>query len=105
MRRKIRAIVKKPGEPVGHKITLDNELGAFQRLVDGPIETVTFLRGVVAIVNEEGKIRGLKPNIRIMGEQITGTVVVVGVWGEDFDDCPLNLQTWRMFLEDWGNET
>jgi len=104
MRRKIRAIVKKPGEPIGHKITLDNNLRAFQEVVGGPIETVTFLQGVVVIVNEEGKLKDLPENFRMMGETIKGPAIVVGVYNDNFSNCPLNLVTWGLFLKDWGNE-
>ena len=105
MRRKIRAIVKKPGEPIGHKITLDNNLRAFQEVVGGPIETVTFLQGVTVIRNGEGRNRDLPENFRMMSETIHGAVAVVGVYGENFTNCPLNMETWKLILQTWGNET
>lgn len=105
MKKKIRAIVKRPTEPIGHMITLDNTLETYQKIVGGNIETVTFLRGVRLICNEEGKLRGLPANIRMMGDVIAGACVVVGVAGEDFCDCPIDLETWKLFLKEWGNET
>lgn len=104
MKRKIRAIVKRPCEPWGHKITLDNDLKTFQKIVGGYIETVTFLDGVTVICNEEGKLRGLPANFHMLGDTICGTAIVVGVRGEDFTNCPLNMETWKLFLKEWGNE-
>jgi hypothetical protein len=40
----------------------------------------------------------------LYGENIVGPVVIVGVDGEDCCDCPLDLETWKLFLKEWGNE-
>lgn len=34
---------------------------------------------------------------------ITGTVVIVGEENGEFVDCPLDFQTWKQLLKDWGN--
>lgn len=34
---------------------------------------------------------------------IVGDVVVVGVDGEEFTDCPLDFSTWKWLLKEWGN--
>lgn len=104
MKKKIRCIVKRPNEPVGHFVTLDNKLEVFQKIIGGYIECVRFLREVTLICNEEGKIHGLPHNIRMMGDTIAGPCIIVGVDEEDFTDCPLSMEGWKLFLKGWGNE-
>lgn len=101
---KIRAIIKRPDEPVGHVTHISNTLKSFQKVVDGPIETVFISSNVVMLVNEEGKIRGLQPNFwigTIIRELIVGTVCLVGTDGDEFVDCPMELETWKRLLNNW----
>lgn len=106
---KIRAIVKRPDEKYGHVTNISNTLKNFQRIVDGPIETIGIMGNAVIICNEEGKIRGLEKNFimkyRSVGlfDVICGEVAIVGVDGEDFCDCPLELSAWKVLLKKWGN--
>ena len=90
----IRAIIKRPGE-AAFEAQIANELETMQRWVQGYIEAVTLSTGpkVVLICNEEGRIVGLTPNCRINGEMILGTILLVGVKGEEFADCPYRLKT------------
>ena len=104
MKKKIRCIVKRPNEPIGHFVTLDNRLEVFQKIVGGYIEAVTFLHGATCICNEEGKLKNLPHNFTLYGENIVGPVVIVGVDGEDCCDCPIDIDTWKLFLKEWGNE-
>ena len=84
---KINVIYKEPlKDPEVRKI--DNELDVFQQLVQGFIETVPVLPGVVAIVNDFGKLNGQKYNFWINGDCIFGPAVFVGVDGEDFASVP-----------------
>ena len=101
---KIKVIVKRPDEPVGHFEEVENTLASFQKIVDGHIETVGLPEGAVLICNEEGKLNMLQPNINIPTDSVVGTVVVVGRDGEDFGDCPYLLATWRAWLARWGNK-
>lgn len=109
MAEKIRAIVKRPDEKYGHVTNISNTLKNFQRTVEGPIETISIGKDVVVICNEEGKLLGLEENMKIrwrkalLPEIIVGTVVIVGVDGEDFCDCPLELLDWKELLKKWGN--
>lgn len=76
-------------------INIDNTLEALQRAVDGYIEAITLVPNkAVMIVNEEGKLRRMYPNIlasAIAGTQIVGTALIVGVDGEEFTDIPLEV--------------
>lgn len=89
----IKVIIKRPGE-AAFEASVANELETLQRWVQGYIETVTLSTGptVVLICNEEGRIVGLTPNCRINGEMILGTILLVGVKGEEFADCPYSLR-------------
>ena len=105
MRDRIRAIIKRPDELVGHGTWIRNELRAFQSTVDGPIETIPCGDAVI-ICNEEGKIRDLPLNFRyvnVMPDMVRGTVIVCGVNGDGFADIPFGLATWRSYMRQWGN--
>lgn len=71
---KIKVLVKKPGKLPEIK-WLDNNLKTLQETVGGYIETVTLENGLLLICNEDGKLQGLPPNIRIGGDVIVGTVI------------------------------
>lgn len=107
MGEKIRAIVKRPDEPYGHVTHISNTLKNFQRIVDGPIETVPLTDNTVIICNEEGKIRNLDKNFVIRyvigGDIICGEIAIVGIDGEQFCDCPLSFSIWKRLLTQWGN--
>lgn len=83
----MKAIRKKPGcEP--EAIDIDNTLAALQQEVEGYIEVITLPYGAAIICNEEGHILGLPDNGRVRGVDVVGTVLIVGVNGEEFCDVP-----------------
>ena len=100
---KIRVIIKRPDEPHGHMATIKNTLKNFQKIVEGSIEVVSYWPDTVIIANEEGKLKGLRPNFYLGTDLIVGTVIVCGVDGEEFTDCPLSKWKWEQYLERWGN--
>lgn len=67
-------------------ITIENTLKAFQKEVDGPIETIPtgITSDTVFIMNEEGRIRGLDSNLRVGRNLIVGNVLMVKVKGDEF---------------------
>lgn len=81
----MRAIVKEPGRMPAIR-NVSNELRALQDIVGGYIETLTFNPNCVAICNEEGRIRGMAPNICFCGVDFVGPVIFVGADGEEFTD-------------------
>lgn len=81
----MRAIRKRPGQEP-QIIDVENSLEALQREVDGWIETVTFAEDACVICNEEGRIQGLPFNLELMGILFFGTILIVGVDGENFTD-------------------
>lgn len=83
----MRVVAKRPGEP-GKVITIDNDLKALQEYVGGYIETVTVSDKVCLICNEEGRILNLPYNMTFVGHRFCGPILIVGVKGEEFTDCP-----------------
>lgn len=105
---KIKVIVKRPDEEVGHIEEIRNELKTFQKTVGGYIEPIVIAEGsdrIIVICNEEGKLRGLRENFRVMAPMIAdvicGTAIICGDAGEDFADCPIGLDTWQRMLKKW----
>lgn len=92
---KITVMIKEPGESAWEKREVDNKLRTFQGLVGGYIETVHVRDDLVLIVNEEGVLEGLEPNMYVRGFWLRGTIVAVGVDGENFADCP-EQTSWKM---------
>lgn len=81
----MRAIRKRPGQEP-QIIDVENSLEALQLEVDGWIETVNFAEDACVICNEEGRIQGLPFNLELMGVLFFGTILIVGVDGENFTD-------------------
>ena len=83
----IKAYRRKPGE-ICEEIEIENTLEALQREVGGYIEIFPLSADCCVICNEEGKLQGLPYTCRIRGEEFVGTILVVGIDGEEFCDAP-----------------
>ena len=99
----MKVIVKHPHERIGRMKEIPNTLNALQQTVDGHIETVYLGRGLVMVVNEEGKLRGLPVSFKTEYDIIVGTAIICGQCGDEFTDVPINLRTWETVLRAWGN--
>ncbi len=101
--RKIKVINKPIGmDPI--EMTIPDVLRSYQTLVDGPIEVVCVnIDGIdgLMLVNEEGKLRGdLQFNFTFDEvDEIYGDVVFVGYAGEEFANCPFNIQQVKEFTK------
>ena len=73
-------------------IQVDNTLNALQEQVGGRIETISICENLVGIVNDEMILLGLPYNGRIGGQHIFGTLLVVGLNGEEFCDVPESFE-------------
>lgn len=97
--RKIKAIVKRADEAVGHMTWISDRLENLQKHVGGYIEVVPLTPGVVVICNEEGLINNLPFNCQVPRPPIIdtffGDIIICGVDGEEFADVPISLQEWR----------
>lgn len=85
--KKIFVWVKRPGEEPKH-VWVSNSLKALQKNVGGYIETATF-GNLVVICNEEGRNMGLPRNCGIAGTDFVGTIILAGVKGDEFANCPI----------------
>ena len=85
----LKAIRILPGEQP-ELIQIENKLEALQQAVDGYIEVVTLEGpGLVVVVNEEGRLRGMLPagvlNIgRLVGQLLAGPVLVLRSREDEF---------------------
>lgn len=96
----MKVIIKRPFEPVGRIIDIDNTLEALQTAISGYIETVTLRsrRYVCILCDEEGRIYRRPHNCTVDYADFCGTILVVGVDGDEFTDCPLSLEEWEGML-------
>lgn len=76
---------KEPGKEV-EMTTINNDLKSLQEAVGGRIETVTVAEDLAVICNEEGLIKNLPYNCKILGADFYGTILFAGVDGDEFTD-------------------
>ena len=88
-------VYKAPGRKAEPRV-IDNTLEELQATVGGYIETVTFASGATVICNEEGRLMGLEHNLRFLGVDFVGPIVIAGVNGEEF--CDLDPETMGLLL-------
>lgn len=67
-------------------VQIENSLEALQQAVGGYVETVTFCSDAVLLCDEEGKIKNRPMNVKLFGEEFVGTILIVGVNGDEFTD-------------------
>ncbi len=84
MESKLNVVIKEPGKDPFVK-EIENDLTTYQEILGGMMEMVPFEKGQVLLCNEEGKLKGLEPNLILpSGDIIVGTVIIIGTDGEDF---------------------
>lgn len=104
---KIKVIIKRPDEKIGHVTYISDTLENMQKTVGGHIEVIqTGIHGALILCDEEGKLKPYDANFRMgmmFPDVVRGTVIVCGSDGEDFADVQISLREWRLMLEMWGN--
>lgn len=101
---KIKCIIKRPDEPIGHMTAISVTLENLQKTVEGYIECVTICPpaeehpGVVVICNEEARLKGLEWNCELDGIDYVGTIIVIGCQGEEFCDIPITFEEYKELL-------
>lgn len=91
MAKMIKVVVKEPGK-MSEVVEIEKSLESYQKTVGGwlqaiplfNLETHQFDNRYSLVLNEEGKLEGLQPNIRIPGDFIVGTFFVAKVKGDDW---------------------
>lgn len=108
---KIKCIIKRPDEEYGHVSAISDTLENLQRTVEGYIECVTLvhqtlgvdgecvLPGLAIICNEEGRLRKLPHNCVVDGIDFCGTIIAIGVKGDEFADVPLSFAEWKGWVQ------
>lgn len=81
----MRAMRKRPGE-AWEPIEVANELKPLQQEVGGYLENVTLAEDACILCDEEGRLKGKPYNTTVCGVPFAGTILIVGVAGEDFSD-------------------
>lgn len=79
---------KRPGEP-WEFAEVENSLEALQAEVGGYIETLTCASDASLVMNEEGRLLNLPFNFYWGTLRFCGTVLLVGVKGDEFADLQL----------------
>lgn len=77
---------------------VENTLKGLQEIVGGYIETVTIATDLTIICDEEGRLKGKPHNCNMLGIDLAGTIMAVGVDGPDFNDCPISLDEWQKYF-------
>ena len=94
----MRAIIKSPGRRPG-VIEMENILRAMQKIVGGYIEVVTLTTNSALICNKDSIALGLAENVDFLGVKIRGTLLIVGVDGEEFCDLSdAGVRQWMQVL-------
>lgn len=103
MKKKIKVLVKEPGKKPRH-IYISNTLENLQSHVGGYIETVTIAEDMVIICNEEGRLKGLPYNCRVLNIDFCGTIIFCGIDGENFSDLPADYQAMKSLFKNLWEE-
>ena len=86
----MKVIVKEPGKGPSIRF-IGNRLNLLQTIVGGNIEAVTLFEDFCIICNEDGRGLRLKHNCEILGVDFVGTIIGVGVKGDEFDSIPQRM--------------
>ena len=87
----ILVVIKEPGKAPRLEPLFDNKLEAFQKVVGGYIETVTFSPDFVIICNEEGRLKKLPFNVEIGGIGFVGTILACRTKDDEFASLKASL--------------
>jgi len=93
--RKIKMLVKRVDEQVGHMAIVSDKLENLQGQVGGYLEAVTLRQGLVMLVDEEGLIKEKPYNCRVDGIPVFGDLLIVGAAGDEFSDIPITMSEWK----------
>ena len=87
----MKILYKTPGDKGFRELVVPNQLRVLQDLVGGYIETVTIAEDAAIICNEDGRIIQQEYNCEFCGVNFVGPILIVGIDGEEFCDCPLSV--------------
>ena len=76
----MRVVIKKVGQ-IGEVVEVENTLETWNDIVGGWIQTFPLASDMLIICNEEGKLKGLEPNVEI----VVGDFAIVKQGYDDFE--------------------
>ena len=96
---KIDVLLVEPGQ-YPRMVTIDSGLESLQKAVGGDIQAVYWFDDPVALIcDEEGKLKGSRPNRALYDEDgeladiVVGKFLITGLGEEDFTSLPKEMQT------------
>jgi hypothetical protein len=96
---KIDVLLVEPGQ-YPRMVTIDSGLESLQKAVGGDIQAVYWFDDPVALIcDEEGKLKGSRPNRALYDEDgeladiVVGKFLITGLGDEDFTSLPKEMQT------------
>ncbi|MBQ7346060.1 MAG: DUF3846 domain-containing protein [Oscillospiraceae bacterium] len=95
----MKVIRKAPGV-MPEVIDMENELAALQAEVGGNIDAFTLSKDLAVVFDDEWRLKDKQPTAVVsgMGVDFGGTILIVGVDGEQFCDTPrLDEILWNFF--------
>lgn len=99
----ITVLRKRPGE-APEIVQVGNTLEDLQDAVGGNIESFTFAEDACVLCDEEGRVKGRPFNTSVCGVDFCGTILVVGVDGEDFASLKDPEHVLRMLWPTWAGK-
>ena len=91
----IKVIVKEPRKDA-YASEISNTLESFKKIVGGYIEVVSFGLDHMLILNEEGKLIGLQPNIVWNDDVIMGTIILARNEAPEFGSIRPEEENWMI---------
>jgi len=93
--------IKEPDQ-APRQLVIPNDLHTLQELVGGYIETVTLFENLCIICDEEGLLKKKPFNCEICGIGFVGTILMVGIDGDEFTDVPSGTrEVFHTLWEGW----
>jgi hypothetical protein len=96
---KVRCIIKRPDEPIGHVTNISVSLNNLQRIVQGYIEYVRLSTDLYVICNEEGLINDMPYNCSLGGHQFFGDIIIIGADPDNEEsgvcDLPITFKEYK----------
>lgn len=97
---KVSVFVKEPGNNLRH-VNISCSLNNLQKTVGGYIEHVSIDKNIVAVCDEEGKLKNKEFCCCVCGINLVGTVVFVGIDEEKgkYIDVPYSFEEFKKIYE------
>lgn len=96
--KRIRVIIKRPLDIVGHEDTIPNDDKLISEIIGGDIENIFLPKGIVIICNENSKWLDLPHNCDLRGMSLAGTLIFAGINDNGYTDYPGDLNHFKKYI-------